>query len=124
MSELIVQNEKKLFVENVQKWLLYEQQLKLVSDKSKQIRESKNKVTEFIIEYMEKNKLTQNKIKISDGELRVHEKKEYAPLTYAYLEECLAELIPDKEHVEYILNYLKNNRETKISKEIRRIQNK
>jgi hypothetical protein len=122
MSELIVQNEKKLFVESVQKWLLYEQQLKIVSEKTKQIRESKNKTTEFILNYMDK--ITQNKIKISDGELRVHEKKEYSPLTYTYVEECLAKLIPEKEHVEYIMEYLKSNRETKVSKEIRRIQNK
>jgi hypothetical protein len=122
MSELIVQNERKLFVESVQKWLLYEQQLKLVSEKTKQIRESKNKTTEFILNYMDK--ITQTKIKISDGELRVHEKKEYSPLTYTYVEECLAKLIPEKEHVEYIMDYLKTNRETKLSKEIRRIYNK
>jgi hypothetical protein len=124
MSELTLQNEKKLFVENVQKWLLYEQQLKMISEKSKQIKESKHHSTEFILEYIEKNRLTQNKIKISDGELRIHEKKEYSPLTYTYVEECLAKLIPEKEDVEYIMEYLKNNRETKISKEIRRIHNK
>lgn len=122
MSEIIVQNEKKLFVESVQKWLLYEQQLKLVSEKTKEIREYKNKTTESIINYMDK--ITQTKIKITDGELRVHEKKEYSPLTYTYVEECLAKLIPEKEHVEYIMDYLKSNRETKVSKEIRRIYNK
>lgn len=122
MSELIIQNEKKIFVENVQKWLLYEQQLKIVSEKTKQIREEKNKSTEYILQYMDK--ITQNKIKITDGELRIHEKKEYSPLTYTYVEESLAKLIPEKEHVEYIMDYLKSNRETKVSKEIRRIQNK
>lgn len=124
MNELVVQNEKKIFVENVQKWLLYEQQLKLVSEKTKKIREEKTKSSEYILEYMEKHGLTQNKIKITDGELRVHEKKEYSPLTYSYLEECLAKLIPETEHVEYIMEYLKQNRETKVSKEIRRTYNK
>jgi hypothetical protein len=124
MSELIVQNEKKLFVEHIQKWLLYEQQLKLIAEKSKTIKESKHQSTEFILNYMEKNRLTQNKIKITDGELRIHEKKEYSPLTYTYVEECLAKLIPEKEHIEFIMDYLKTNRETKISKEIRKTSNK
>jgi hypothetical protein len=70
------------------------------------------------------HKITQNKIKITDGELRIHEKKEYSPLTYSYVEESVAKLIPEKEHVDCIMDYLKSNRETKVSKEIRRIQNK
>jgi hypothetical protein len=118
-NELIVQNEKKTFVENVQKWLLYEQQLKLVSEKSKQIRESKNKTTEFICDYMENHGLSHNKIKISDGELKMVEKKDYSPLTYGYVEECLAKIITEKESVEFIMDYLKSNREIKISKELR-----
>lgn len=123
-NDVIVQNEKKTFVENVQKWLLYEQQLKLVSEKSKQIRESKNKTTEYLCQYMEKHGLSHNKIKISDGELKMVEKKDYSPLTYGYVEECLAKIITEKENVGFIMEYLKNNREIKISKEIRHTHSK
>jgi len=118
-AELTVQNDKKTFVENVQKWLLYEQQLKLVADKAKQIRESKNTTAESICKYMQTHGLSQNKIKITDGELKMCEKKEYSPLTFGYVEECLAKIIPEKESVEFIMDYLKSNREIKISKELR-----
>jgi hypothetical protein len=123
-TELTVQNEKKTFVENVQKWLLYEQQLKIVTDKAKQIRESKNATAESICQYMQTHGLSQNKIKITDGELKICEKKEYSPLTYAYVEECLAKIIPEKESVEFIMDYLKQNREIKITHEIRKTANK
>lgn len=123
-SELTVQNEKKTFVENVQKWLLYEQQLKLVTDKAKQIRESKNTTAEFICQYMDTHGLSQNKIKITDGELKICEKKEYSSLTYAYVEECLAKIITEKENVEFIMDYLKQNREIKITHEIRKTMHK
>jgi hypothetical protein len=123
-TELIVQNEKKTFVENVQKWLLYEQQLKLVTDKSRQIRESKNSTAESICQYMQTHGLLQNKIKITGGELKICEKKEYSPLTYAYVEECLAKIIPEKENVEFIMDYLKQNREIKITHEIRKTTHK
>jgi hypothetical protein len=119
VNDAIVQNEKKTFVENVQKWLLYEEQLRLVSEKSKQIRDSKNKTAEFLCQYMENHGLSHNKIKISDGELKIVEKKDYSPLTYGYVEECLAKIITEKKNVEFIMEYLKNNREIKISKEIR-----
>jgi hypothetical protein len=123
-TELIVQNDKKTFVENVQKWLLYEQQLKLVTDKAKQIRESKNTTAESICQYMQTHGLTHNKIKITDGELKIYEKKEYSPLTYTYVEECLAKIITEKESVEFIMDYLKQNRETKITHEIRKTMHK
>ena len=123
-TELIVQNDKKTFVENVQKWLLYEQQLKLVTDKAKQIRESKNTTAESICQYMQTHGLTHNKIKITDGELKIYEKKEYSPLTYTYVEECLAKIITEKESVEFIMDYLKQNRETKITHEIRKTVHK
>jgi hypothetical protein len=123
-SELTVQNDKKTFVENVQKWLLYEQQLKLVTEKAKQIRESKNTAAEFVYQYMQTHGLTHNKIKITDGELKICEKKEYSPLTYTYVEECLAKIIPEKDSVEFIMDYLKQNRETKITHEIRKTMHK
>lgn len=123
-TEVTVQNEKKTFVENVQKWLLYEQQLKLVSDKAKQIRESKNTTAESICQYMQTHGLSQNKIKITDGELKICEKKEYSPLTFGYVEECLAKIIPEKESVEFIMEYLKQNREIKTTHEIRKTTNK
>ena len=123
-TELTVQNEKKMFVENVQKWLLYEQQLKIVTDKVKQIRESKNETAESICNYMQTHGLTNKKIKINDGELKICEKKEYSPLTYTYVEECLAKIITEKENVEFIMDYLKQNREIKITHEIRKTTNK
>ena len=36
------------------------------------------------------------KIEISDGELAFCERKEYAPLTYKYVEECLQKIITDE----------------------------
>lgn len=123
-TELTVQHEKKTFVENVQKWLLYEQQLKVVTEKAKQIRESKNTTTESIFQYMYAHGLSQNKIKITDGELKICEKKEYSPLTYTYVEECLAKIITEKESVEFIMDYLKQNREIKITHEIRKTPSK
>jgi len=119
MSEVAL-HPKKVFVENVQKWSLYDRQLKLIAEKTKLIRDAKQNASKQIIEYMETNKLTHNKIELSDGELKIVEKKDYSPLTFSYIEESLAKIIPEKAHVDYIIDYLKTNREIKVTQEIKR----
>lgn len=119
MSELSL-HPKKVFVENVQKWSLYDRQLKLIAEKTKVIRDAKQNASKQIIEYMENNRLIHNKIELSDGELKIVEKKDYSPLTFSYLEESLAKIIPEKAHVDYIIDYLKTNREIKVTQEIKR----
>jgi hypothetical protein len=69
---------------------------------------------------MNENNLTNNKIGISDGQLKIYDKKDYSPLTFAYIEKCLAEIIPEKKSVDYIMNYLKEHREIKTTQDIRR----
>ena len=119
MSELAL-HPKKVFVENVQKWSLYDRQLKLIAEKTKVIRDAKQNVSKQIIEYMENNRLIHNKIELPDGELKIVEKKDYSPLTFSYIEESLAKIIPEKAHVDYIIDYLKTNREIKVTQEIKR----
>ena len=54
------------------------------------------------------------KIGITDGNLRIHEKKDYSPLTFTYLEKTLLDIIPDPEQVEYIIDYLKEKQPNDI----------
>jgi hypothetical protein len=69
---------------------------------------------------MIENGLEKNKIKLSNGEMRIGEKKEYSTLTFSYIEECLAKIIPEKEHVDFIIDYLKSHREIKTVQELQR----
>lgn len=108
------------FVNNIKKWVAIDSQIKLYTENLKKIRENKNTLTSEICNYMDTNSIQNKRIEISDGYLRYAEKKEYSPLTYNYIEECLNKIIDDKEHVEFIIGYLKNNRQIKTSYEIRR----
>ena len=114
---------KTQLINDVQRWVLAETQLKQLNEKVKQMRELKAISATNITTYTRQQKYTGN-IKISDGELRICEKKEYTPLTFGYLEKCLGNIIPDNAHVEYIIKYLKDNREITTSQEIKRIFNK
>ena len=115
---------QKLFVENVKKWVICDQQLKHIKDKTDQIRELKNALGSSICTYMIDNNISNNDIEITNGKLKVYEKREYSPLTYSYIEQCLAKIISEKSHVDYIIQYLKNNREIKTTNELKSIYKK
>jgi hypothetical protein len=123
-DKTIVVNPKQDFVENVQKWVILDKQLKIIHEKTKDIRETKQQLTEEICTYINDKNMTNTKIEISDGELKMYEKKDYSPLTFTYVEESLAKILSDKSQVEYIIQYLKSNREIKSSLDIRRTYKK
>jgi len=110
---------KTQLIEDVQRWVLIDSQLKIINEKTKKLRDMKHGLTDNICKYMEDK--SQTKIGITDGELRIYEKKDYSPLTFGYIEAKLTEIIHDKDKVEYIVKYLRENREIKLSKDIRRI---
>ena len=123
-DKTIVVNPKQDFVENVQKWVFLDKQLKIIHEKTKDIRENKQQLTEEICTYIKNKNMTNTKIEISDGELKMYEKKEYPQLTFTYVEESLAKILSDKSQVDYIIQYLKSNREIKSSVDIRRTYKK
>ena len=108
------------FIENVQKWVALDSQLKNINEKTRVMRDAKHELAHKINQHVEQNNMRDNKIEISDGSLRFCDKKEYAPLTFGYIEESLNKLISNKENVGRILKHLKENRDIKTSPDIRR----
>lgn len=104
----------------VQKWVLVDNQLNILQEKIKTMREWKKKLNEKITEMMVDQQIEHKIFSIPNGELSLQEKKEYSSLSFGFIEECLDEIISDKEKVDTILDFLKDHREIKIVKEIRR----
>ena len=115
---------KQQFIDNLQKWVAIDTQLKMIHEKTKQIRESKEFLIQKIYTYIHDNNITSNKINMNNEEVIFYEKKEYPPLTYTYIEKCLSEIIPEKKQVDFIIQYLKSKREIKHSHDIRKISKK
>jgi len=122
MTELqkTVKPGKPEFIDNVKKWVTMDSQIKLITEKMQKIRFVKKGILDEIVKYAELNQLTNAKIDITDGALKFYEKKEYTPLSYSYLETCLTHIVTDPKQVEYIMRYIKDNREIKTSVDIRR----
>jgi hypothetical protein len=113
--------KKQEFSENVQKWVLIDDQLKKYGENTRKLREYRAALNTQIHEFIHANHLEHVSIGISDGELKLAEKREYSPLTFTYIKSCLTTMIKDQGHVERIMAYLRDNREVKQVSEIRRI---
>lgn len=116
----LVVNNKEEFINNVKQWVNLDSQLKIVNEKTKLMREKKTLLNSQICAFANENNINDKHIVITGGVLQFYKRKEYKPLTYSFLEHSLQEIIPNKEHVEFILKYLKENRETVIHDDIRR----
>ena len=123
-QSIVAQPNREQFAEDIKKWVTLDTQLKVVHEKTKQMREMKSDLQTRIYDYMEKANLLDKKIGIHDGELRFVEKKEQTTLSFGYIERCLGQILSEKEQVDYILQYLKEKRETQMIKELRRTYTK
>ena len=112
------------FEDKIKKWVHLDNQLKLVNDKVKEIKQEKDNVEELIIQYVDTNNLNNATAKISGGKLKFVETKQSSPLTLKYIKECLNECIENQQQVDLILNYIKDNREIKYSKDVKRFYDK
>lgn len=111
------------FERNIQKWVTVDNQLKIINEKAKELRDEKNDLLEDINVYIETNKLTNASIDISDGKLKFTQSKLTQPLTLKFVENCLSNIINDQRQVTQIMKYIKDKREKKNVSEIKRYYN-
>lgn len=112
------------FEDNIKKWVLLDNQVKQLNDKAKELKEQKNSIEENILNYVEKNNLNNATAKITGGSLKFIETKQTSPITLKFLHQCLSECIKNEKQVELILNYIKDKREIKYTKDIKRYYEK
>jgi hypothetical protein len=112
------------FESQIQQWVAVDNQMKILSDKMKELRDKKNIITEQINNHVETSQLSNASVKINDGQLKFVKIKETQQLTFKYLETCLSEIIKNEEQVQKIVDYIKNKREVKYIPEIKRFYSK
>lgn len=107
----------------VQQYVSVDNQIKVLNERIKGLRETKNTLTEKLTTYAANNKMTNSTINITDGRLQFVESKVLPSLTFKYVERVLGEIITNKAQVDQIMQHLKEKREVKYIKDIKRISN-
>ena len=80
------------FQENIKQWVNIDNQIKAHNNQIKELRQTKNKLTDNIIGYVETNSLDDAIVEITDGNLKFQNVKHTSPLTFTFLEKCLNQL--------------------------------
>ena len=114
--------DKQTFVANLREWLNLDTESRTLWEKTKEIRMKKKELCSKIHEYVEFAGMKKTRIDIPDGSLRFIDKTEYGTLSMKYIEECLAKFM-EEEDVNTIMAYIKENRTSKITNEIKRTYN-
>jgi hypothetical protein len=107
----------------IKRWVELDNKIKLTSDEVRDIRTEKSVINDEILEIVEEKQLGKATVNISDGKLKFVSAKHTSPLTLTYIEKCLADLITNGKQVEQIMAYIKKNRESKTTTEIKRVYN-
>jgi len=111
------------FEDNIRSWVQVDNQLKTLQEQVKTLREQKTALTQNIHHYANANNLTDRTVNISDGRLRFSQTQSPQALTFRFLEQALAEIIPNPETVNQILTHIKNKREIRHMPDIKRYYN-
>ena len=111
------------FEQQIQQWVLLDNQLKQINEKTKDLREKRNNIEENIINYANNNNLSNATVKIGDGKLKFTNTRVPEPLTFKYLEKTLSEVIKNESQVKLIMEHLKQKRNIKTVPEIKRFSN-
>jgi hypothetical protein len=107
----------------IKRWVELDNKIKLTSEEVRDIRTEKSVINDEILEIIEEKQLGKATVNISDGKLKFVSAKHTSPLTLTYIEKCLSDLITNGKQVEQIMAYIKKNRETKTTTEIKRVYN-
>ncbi len=110
-----------LFEAQLKQWVLLDNQLKELNERTKEAREKRKKLEESLTTYASTNNLSNNTIKIAgDTKLKFATTQVAEPLTFKYLEKALSQVIRNPTQVKQIVDHVKQNREIKTVPEIKR----
>ena len=116
-----LKNKMASFEEKIRSWVKIDDEVRRSQEHIKELREKRNQLTAGIHTYVKNNEELRNAtINISDGRLRFVQTQTPQSLTFKFLHECLAEIIPNKETIEQILTHIKSRRNVKTASDIKR----
>ena len=108
------------FENKIQQWVQLDNQLKLLNEQVKNLREQRNSLETNLTNYAKTNHMTDSTIKVNNDKLKFIDTKVPEPLTFKYLEKTLGEIIKNESQVHVIMEHIKQKRNIKIVSEIKR----
>ena len=108
------------FENKIKSWVALDNQIKVLNERARSLRDERSKLSENIFEYVETENLSNATVQISDGRLKFMSSTQTTPLTLTFIKKCLSECIKNSDDVDSIMTYIKNSRQKKSIPEIKR----
>jgi len=108
------------FENKIQQWVHIDNQLKILNEQVKQLRDQRNSLETNLTTYAKNNNIADTTIKVNNDKLKFVETKVAEPLTFKYLEKTLGEIIKNESQVQLIMEHIKQKRNIKVVPEIKR----
>lgn len=108
------------FSETVNAWFALDNEQQSLLEKLALLRKQKQKLSDSIMDTLKSKNKLHCTLDLPEGQLRVLNRKEYGHLTFHYIETCFESLILDDTQRDFVLKYLKDNREVKTVSELKR----
>jgi len=108
------------FQTSIKTWVEIDNELKVLNNKARELREERRDVQEEIMEYVQTEKLSNTTVNISDGQLKFANVRQQSALTYTHVKNCLMDCIQSEDDVKKIMKYIKQKREVKFIPDIKR----
>lgn len=112
------------FTRDVQQYVKLDQQIQCLQSQLKALRQEKQATQDRVAETMIANQWQKRTLDVGQQQLALVERKQYECLSFTYLENKLTTIIPDSVQRDYVLKYLKDQREVKTVHELRQTPKK
>lgn len=112
------------FTRDVQQYVKLDQQIQSLQSQLKALRQEKQAAQDRVAETMIANQWQKRTLDVGQQQLALVERKQYECLSFTYLENKLTTIIPDSVQRDYVLKYLKDQREVKTVHELRQTPKK
>jgi hypothetical protein len=117
---LSLQTQPTSLSQYVQEYSVIDEELQELSAKQKILRDRKTELQTIIIQTMKDRNLENRTMKQGDHHYCIGTRKQYSSLTFSYLESVFEKMIPDKTNRNFLLQYLRENREVKTVDELKK----
>lgn len=105
--------------QDIKKYIELEEEIALLVETLKKRRDEKNAVQCSITEKMKEANILNKTINAGNYLLSVVERKQFSTLSFSFLKTHMAKFIENEAELEYVITYLKENREVKTTSELK-----
>lgn len=102
------------FKEKLSKWISLDDKIYNMNEELALYRSERKELAEDINKIAIERNLEHKTIEFAGGNLRFQRKKQTPTLSIKYVQQCLMECISNEDQVKYIMDYIKDNRESKF----------